>query len=124
MLSDLCRKGNKRRYCYLHIKPQILSLLEEEVQDKFSDKIWIPGVFNHFCPAKLQKQETSRRLVGNSDIDRRGDGCDYAGIKVSTSGKLMKTDDVSEIQKQPLLYFQTGLDYKNRFEKKPNTFSL
>ena len=52
MNSDLIRKESNK---YLHIKPQVLFLLKEEIQDKLPDEIWIPRVVDDLCPAKLRK---------------------------------------------------------------------
>lgn len=38
---------------YSHVKPQILFLFKEEVQDKFPNKVWISSVIDYLCPAKL-----------------------------------------------------------------------
>lgn len=39
---------------YSHVKPQILLLLEEEIQDKLPHEIRIASVVDHLRPAKLQ----------------------------------------------------------------------
>lgn len=40
---------------YSHVKPQILFLLEEEVQHKLPDEIWAASVVDHLGPAELQR---------------------------------------------------------------------
>lgn len=42
---------------YSHVKPQVLFLFEEEIQDKLPDEIRIPSVIDDLRPAKLAKEK-------------------------------------------------------------------
>lgn len=41
---------------YLQVKPQVLSLLKEVVQNEFPHKVWIQGVVDHLGSPKLHKK--------------------------------------------------------------------
>lgn len=38
------------------VKAQVLPLLEEVIQNKFADEVWVEGVVYDLCPAKLQEK--------------------------------------------------------------------
>lgn len=47
---------------YSHVKPQVLLLFKEKIQDKLPHEIWIARVVDHLRPAKLHTRgETSQR---------------------------------------------------------------
>lgn len=52
---------------YSHVKPQILLLLEEKIQDKLPHKIWIASVVNHLRPAKLHAGRNELALAAGHE---------------------------------------------------------
>lgn len=51
---------------YSHVKPQVLLLLEEEIQDKLPHEIRIASVFDHLRPAELHPG-TEKRVSSSSE---------------------------------------------------------
>lgn len=52
----------------LHVKPQILLLLKEIVQNKLPHKVWVECVVNHLCPPKLGERKRKRGVCRHVGI--------------------------------------------------------